>query len=195
MEKKITMEDVYRDWDSKIARTIIDAGVPFDLVDDVKSEIYLSMVRRDLCSRFDPTRAKSFSTYLYKIVHSLILNQFRNLHRKKSIPVESVTYLGTGTELEDSGLFSEVMYSYDTLEAIEQLSFVEALLRELDQQPSQKVIRGKSGELSLQKAVLMVLDGYSVRDIADSIGTHAETVKRSLKHIKGLPPLVELVGA
>jgi RNA polymerase sigma factor (sigma-70 family) len=181
------MEDVFRDWDAKIARTILDAGIPYDSVDDVKSEIYLSMVRRDLCQKFDPARAASFSTYLYKIVHSLISNQFRDLYRKKNIPTSKILSLGIDAEFDDTELFSHTLHAYIIMDEIEKVDFVNRVLEELENPENHQTIWGKDGKtMSLRDAVLMMFKGYSIQDIADSIGAKSWSIKKGLQNLKTL---------
>ncbi|VVB50707.1 Sigma-70 region 2 [uncultured archaeon] len=189
------MEDVYRDWDSKIAKTILMAGIPSESVDDIKSEIYLSMVRRDLCSKFDPERARSFSTYLYTIVHSLIANEMRKYHRKKYMPVRNVFYFDRIEDLDRSNLFLTYFRAFDELPEIERVAFVEDIVRELELPKNHREIQGRIGSISLKSVVLLAFQGHSLKDIAGSIGAHPDTVKKSLMFLKRIPAVKEYYEA
>jgi len=184
------MEEVFRDWDHRITMTIANSGVPYDSIEDVKGEIYLSMIRRDICGKYDPTRAKCFSTYLYKVVHSLIGNHFRDYQRKKHIPDDKLVFFQSF--FEDSFLFSCDTLIYDNLKDIEREDFIEKVLTELALPENKRVIRSASGaSMLLKDAVYLMMQGHSMKDIASSIGVRSEAIKKSLSSLKNTTWLVE----
>jgi RNA polymerase sigma factor (sigma-70 family) len=187
------MEDVFRDWDAKIAKTISGAGIPHYDVEDLRGDIYLSMVRRDICGKYDPSRAKSFSTYMYKVIHSMIGNYFRDRKCKKRVPQEFMISVSEVVEVSDyhthtdQRLFSEEMLAYDAMSEIEQNNFVESVLIELSMPKYKKLIIGANGvSISLRDAASLLFKGHTVKEIADSIGAKVSAVSNSLHGLKSI---------
>lgn len=189
MDNKIDMDYVFREWDAKIATTIIGAGIPYDQVEDVKSDIYLDMVRRDICKKYDPSRAKCFSTYLYKFVYSLISNHFLHTKRKKRIPSKmcvSIDDLFEKTRnLSDDFIFLELMSSYDSMLEIEQNLFVEEILEQMDIPKHRKLIVSRSGTpVSLKNIVALIFQGFTIKEISDKVDVKVASIRRSLHCLK-----------
>jgi hypothetical protein len=184
MDSIITMEDVFRDWDAKIAKTIAGAGIPYSEVDDVKGDIYLSMVRRDICGKYDSSRAGSFSTYLYKVVHSMVSNHFRNCHRKLRIPKDRITNIGTD-RFDDSHLFSEITHAYCIMDDIEQADFINSILLEIEAPERNKIFVSSDGrEVSIKEVVSRLFSGQSLKGISTSLGIEVGRLTKALKFLK-----------
>jgi RNA polymerase sigma factor (sigma-70 family) len=191
MDTKISMEDVFRDWDSRILKTLVGAGIPYSDVEDVKSDVYLSMVRRSACEKYDPKKAKCFSTYMYVIIHSIISNYFRDRGRKRRIPPGVLDSIESEVCWDNEGnsvLLSDTLYSFSNqMSEVEQRDFVDKILEELELPEYQcgvAVVGNK--KISLREVVTLLLKGFTLSEIARQAEAKVQSVQRCLLRLRQL---------
>lgn len=184
----IDMDYVVKEWDSKILSTIIYSGVRYDDAQDLKSRIYLDMISRNICGRYDPKRSK-FSTYLYTYLHSLINNYRRDSNAKKRILDKScislsrlrVYYRETPIEGKEDAPDHTVQEDF----------IIDQIVRDFNRFRCPKVFKGKT-DFYIKRILTMCLAGYTFVEIASALGVKKHEVQKALKAIRQLRWLKEL---
>ena len=93
----ITMETVVEKWDSKILYTIISKGVLKSEAQDVKNSLYLNMVEKNFCGKYDENRG-AFSTYLYTYVNNYVKNYTKLTAAETDQIIEDIILLSTSQD-------------------------------------------------------------------------------------------------
>lgn len=185
----ITPETVVKDWDSKIRATIISKGINFDDVEDVKSTIYLNMLRSNLCGKYNPQRSK-FSTYIYRYIHSQIKNYYRDADRdkrgvnKRSLSFEGYYSSDTECAMRTQTLINRASMDSHTTYAIDEFFIEASLFKELKTVGAVKLMKS---EQNLKKAIKMILSGYGICYTWQFIGVSQKSFSSLLEMIKSIP--------
>lgn len=185
---KIDMEYVVREWDSKILSTIIYSGVRYEEAQDLKSSIYLDMVSRDICGRYDPKKSK-FSTYLYTYLHSLISNYRRDSTAKKRILAKSCVSLSEMRVYYEESK-SEGREDFPSNDVQEEF-IINQIVRDFNRFRCPKVFRSNT-DFYIKRILTMCIDGYTLTEIAASLKVRKHEVQKVLKAIRQLRWLKEL---
>ena len=185
---KIDMDYVVKEWDSKILSTIIYSGVRYEDAQDLKSSIYLSMLSRGFCDKYDAKKAK-FSTYLYTFLHSLINNYRRDLNAKKRVHDK------TCISLSEMRVYYEEkrneLSSDSPSDLVQEAFIIDQIIRDFNRFRCPRVFRSNT-DYYMKRILTMCVQGYTLSEIASALQVKKHEIQRALKAVRELKWLKEL---
>ncbi len=199
------MDYVVKEWDKKILTTIIGAGIDFNEAADVRNNIYLNMVHRKFCEKYDPERAE-FSTYIYKFLQSLIKNYYRDRCTKKrgcgkithvGISADGVYYKGSEEVDASRGRipghtipFTDP-YKQPLMKEAEEVFIVDKIIKDLNKYHFPRVFGDKTNK-TVKSIICLILKGYTVREVSQILHVERHRVKTALKGLQNLKWLKDI---
>jgi len=190
IEMKIDMDYVVKEWDNKIFSTIIYSGVRYEDAQDLKSSIYLSMVARDFCGKYDPKKAQ-FSTYLYTFLHSLIFNYRRDMTAKKRIYDKSCVSLSDLSVYYDKTLSSNEDKFGNIDENIQIDFIIDQIVHDFNRFRCPKVFKNNTSYY-VKRILTLCIQGYTIPEIARLLKVKRHEIQKTLKAVRQLGWLKDL---
>lgn len=184
----IDMEYVVKEWDRKILSTIVHSGVRYDDALDLKSKIYLDMISRRICDKYDPNKSQ-FSTYLYTYLHSVISNYRRDSNAKKRFLEKSCLSLSEVRVYYEEN--RESVFGDSPLNSVQEEFIIDQIVRDFNRFRCPKVFKGKT-DFYIKRILTMCVEGYTLSEVASALGVKKHEIQRVLKSIRQLRWLKEL---
>ncbi len=165
---KVTLEQVVKEFDSKIKTTIRNYGFLFEDPEDVRQSVYLAMHRRKYLDKYNPKY--KLSTYVYTFVRNYCDNVKRDSFRKKRIGRYQASSL-------DSGHFVLVS-SEKTLKNLEESTLFDQLSKDI---LGQNIKLADNRVIYLQDVIKQLLLGYNINQVAKILKTSRNSIEKRLK--------------
>lgn len=187
---KVTLEDVIKKFDSKIETTILNKRFKFEEVEDVKQDIYLTMLKRKYLQKYNSKYA--LSTYIYTFVNNHCNHVWRDSLCKKrvarygGISMDSDPYLApfkTSTGSTESLFLKDILSSRVRFtDTIETDDFISNILQEVSKNKAY-MTNTRKGRVNLKKVIDLVVSGYNVREAIKKLRLNCPSVFRQFKRL------------
>lgn len=174
---KVTLEDVIKKFDSKIETTILNKRFKFEEVEDVKQDIYLTMLKRKYLQKYNSKYA--LSTYIYTFVNNHCNHVWRDSLCKKRV----ARYGGISMDSDEYLFLRGVLPSGTRFtDTIEMDDFILNILKEVSKNKAY-MTNTRKGRVNLKKVIDLVVSGYNVREAIKKLRLNCPSVFRQFKRL------------
>jgi RNA polymerase sigma factor (sigma-70 family) len=174
------VEEFVADWDDFVVSCIVRKSPPNtspEVITDLRSEVILRVIERDVITRYDGRKGASFGTYLWAVVENMLRDYWAKEHRVQARRVE----------LSDEVIMEHISVSDSVRD--DQVRAAEArILRD-------KVRRKLEGRPRLMRTFDMMLAGYGQREIASLTGWPETAVYSYVRRLRSAGRSVLQEGA